>query len=337
METAGACNNPRVSIAGHLWTILPHLLVGRGAAPGAAVRPWTTSIDDPRAGRIRLNGLLCEPRGARALLVAVHGLGGSATSAYMQRAARAAEAAGLATLCLSLRGADGSGEDVYNAALTDDLRAAVASSKAMRYEEMFALGFSLGGHLVLRFATERPDPRVRAVAAVCAPLDLNACRAEIDRPTRGVYRRYILARLRRIARVVDGRGRLATPVRELRTVRTICEWDRLVVVPRFGFADPEDYYDRSSVGPHLGRLAVPALLVASEHDPMVPAATLRPWLAEAQRLDVRWVPRGGHLGFPPRLDIGEAGERGIDNQVVAWLLRHGSRASILGRGEGTCV
>jgi len=310
-----------VNVAGHLWTIVPHLRRGvRGGRAGG--RGWATEVEDPRVGRVRLSGLLFEPPGARALLVVVHGLGGSAASAYVLRAARAASSAGVAALCLSLRGADGSGEDVYNAALFDDLRAAVASPEVARYDEVFALGFSLGGHLVLCFATERPDPRVRAAAAVCAPLDLGACRKEIDRPSRGIYRRYLLARLRRLAASVDRRGRLASPLEELRRVRTIREWDRKVVVPRFGFADPEDYYTRSSVGPKLARLAVPALLVAAQHDPMVPAATLRPFLREAPRLDVRWVGRGGHLGFPSRLDLGERGPRGIDGQVVAWLLRH---------------
>lgn len=241
----------------------------------------------------------------------------------MLRAARAAHTGGLATLRLSLRGADGSGEDVYNAALTDDLGAAVASTEAMRYEEIFALGFSLGGHLVLRYAAGRHDRRLCAVAAVCAPLDLKACQIEIDRPTRALYRRYLLARLRRSVLAVHRRGRLMEPPWELRSVRTIREWDRRVVAPRFGFADPEDYYTRSSVGPHLAGLSVPALLVASQHDPMVPAATLRPWLADALRLEVRWATRGGHLGFPRSLDLGEPGPLGIDGQVIEWLRRHG--------------
>ena len=318
---AAAWQNPSVNVAGHLWTIVPHFVPGRGARPGEG-RPWSTSVEDPRVGPVRLTGLLFAPPGASALVIAVHGLGGAATSAYMLRAARAANGAGAAALCLSLRGADGSGEDVYNAALTADLRAAAASSEAARYHDLFVLGFSLGGHLVLRYATEAPDPRVRAAAAVCAPLDLGACRAEIDRPSRGIYRRYLLARLRRVATPADRRGRLATPIAELRRVRTIREWDRRVVVPRFGFADPEDYYGRSSVGPLLPGLAVPSLLVAAEHDPMVPAATLRPFLAAAPLLEVRWVGRGGHLGFPRRLDLGERALRGIDHQVVAWLLRH---------------
>ena len=310
-----------MSLAGHFWTIVPHLRAGRRGPGGAAGRPWATEVSDARIGRVRLTGLLAEPPGARALLVLVHGLGGSAASAYVTRAARSAQSAGLATLCLSLRGADGSGEDIYNAALTADLEAAVTSPEAARYAAALGLGFSLGGHLVLRYAAGEPDPRLRAVAAVCAPLDLAACQAAIDRPSRRLYRSYLLARLRRAALAAELRGRLPATMRELARVRTIREWDRRVVVPRFAFADPDDYYRSASVGPHLGALAVPALLVASVHDPMVPAATLRPWLERAARLEVRWAARGGHLGFPAGLDIGEPGGRGIDGQVVAWLAR----------------
>ena len=312
-----------MSLAGHAWTVIPHLLADRSPVADNGSRPWTTEIDDPRVGKVCLGGRLFEPPEAEALLVAVHGLGGSAASSYMLKAARAAHAAGLATLRLSLRGADGSGEDVYNAALTADLRAALASPEASRYGAVVVLGFSLGGHLALRFATEQPDPRLAAVAAVCAPLDLASCLAAIDAPSRFLYRRYLLARLRRTAAAVAARGRLPASMRELRRVRTIREWDRLVVVPRFGFASPEDYYTKSSVAPHLGSLAVPALLVAAANDPMVPAAALRPWLEDAARLEVRWVARGGHLSFPRSLELGEPGPPGIDGQVVAWLGRHG--------------
>jgi hypothetical protein len=91
-------------------------------------------------------------------------------------------------------------------------------------------------------------------------------------------------------------------------------------VPRFGFASPEDYYTRMSVGPHLARLRIPALLVAAEADPMVPPAALRPSLAtEHASLTVRWVPRGGHVGFPAGLDLGFAAAPGLERQLLAWL------------------
>ena len=62
--------------------------------------------DDPQVGPVRLSGLLREVAGAEALVVLVHGLGGSVDSHYMPRGAAAVEAAGLSCLRLNLRGAD---------------------------------------------------------------------------------------------------------------------------------------------------------------------------------------------------------------------------------------
>jgi predicted alpha/beta-fold hydrolase len=101
---------------------------------------------------------------------------------------------------------------------------------------------------------------------------------------------------------------------------SIREWDELTVVPRFGFGSAAEYYESASVAPRLHALAVPALLVQATHDPMVPAATLRPVLQNAPRLlAVRWLERAGHVGFPPGVDLGEAGPLGLAAQVRSWL------------------
>ena len=82
------------------------------------------------------------------------------------------------------------------------------------------------------------------------------------------------------------------------------------------------YHSSQSVAPLLGELAVPSLLVAAEHDPLVPAAVLRPALAApAPALEVRWMRRGGHVGFPSRFSLAEESPPGLEPQVVSWLLR----------------
>jgi predicted alpha/beta-fold hydrolase len=100
------------------------------------------------------------------------------------------------------------------------------------------------------------------------------------------------------------------------------------VAPRFGFSSPEDYYQKESVGPRLGRIRIPSLLVASENDPWVPAATIRPWLSGASDLlTVCWSNRGGHVGFPENLDLGLGPEPGLEIQVLSWLRGHHRRPS----------
>lgn len=326
-----------LSLGGHYWTLRPFIgrelltqlrlappaIAGtpaRGAAPAA--QRWSGQVDDPRLGPLRLTGLLQVPSAASTLLLAVHGLGGSADSPYLEGAAVAAAAAGWACLRLNMRGADGSGEDFYHAALTADLHAALASPELAAFSDVCVIGYSLGGHLALRLASEPHDARVRAVAAVCSPLDLARGLLAIDSPRARPYRDYVLRRLKAAYVEVARRRPVPSPLEAVLRARSLREWDALTVVPRHGFASPEDYYARASVAGRLGGLRVPALLVNTEHDPMVPAAVVRPALvAPAPLLDVRWLRRGGHVGFPADIDLGQDARRGLEPQVLSWLGR----------------
>lgn len=311
-----------MGFSGHLRTVGWRLVRGLRAASADGAEPWSTVVEDPALGSVRLSGRLHHPSGGRDLLVVVHGLGGCSESSYALRAARVAEAAGVASLRFNLRGADRSGEDYYHAGLTADLGAALASPELAAYRSVTLLGFSLGGHVVLRYATEAPDPRLRAVAAVCSPLDLAAGGRLIDRPAYWPYRRYLFRSLLEIYGAVARRRPVPVPVEAARRIRTFLEWDTRIVAARHGFRDAADYYRRASVGPHLERLAVPALLVAAEDDPMVPPGAVLPVLAGRKvPLEVRWVRSGGHIGFSPRLDLGMGGAPGLEAQATAWLWR----------------
>lgn len=312
------------AVRGHARTLggrVTRALVRELATPA---EDWSAVVDDPAIGPVRLSGRLRHVAEARGVLLIVHGLGASADAAYARRAARLAEGAGLASLRLNLRGADRAGEDYYHAGLTEDLRAALAAPELARYGAVAVLGFSLGGHTALRYATEPHDPRLRAVAAVCSPLDLAAGGRLIDRPGVWAYRRYLLGNLSDIYAAVAARRAVPLPVAEARRIRTFRDWDTRVVAARHGFRDADDYYTRMSVGPRLDRLGVPALLVASEDDPMVPAGAIRPvldgWSGRELPLDVRWVPSGGHMAFSRRLDLGLGEARGAEPQILSWLL-----------------
>jgi uncharacterized protein len=303
--------SPRMSLRGHLWTIAPVLQHRLRGPRFLEARPWETALEAPKAGTVHLSGWLREVPGSGEILVLVHGLGGGTESHYLG----GGEAAGISSLRVNLRGSDRRGEDFYHAGLTADLHAALASEELRRYERIYALGYSLGGHLTLRLGAEAGDPRLAAVAAVCAPLDLALSQREIDSPWRWPYRRYLLNGLLGIYAAVAARRSVPLPVEQARRIRTIREWDDRVVAPRHGFADAADYYVRESVAPRLPGLRVPALLLASEWDPMVPAHTVRAALSAlprpAPRLEVRWVAGGGHNSFPRALEV--------DRRAVEWL------------------
>jgi uncharacterized protein len=309
-----------MSVRGHIWTIAPRLRHGVRPRPAPEARLWETTVLDPVTGEVPVTGLLREAPGSEDLLVLVHGLGGGIGSHYMLRAARAAEAAGISCLRLNLRGCDRRSGDFYHAGLTADLHAALASEDLASYRRIYALGYSLGGHVALRLATEEADPRLAAAAAVCSPLDLALSQREIDLPSRWVYRRYLLASLNDLYAAVAARRAVLLPVEEAVRLRTLREWDDRIVAPRFGFAGADDYYARASVAPRLGDLRIPALLLNSEIDPMVPAQAVRAALKDpVPGLEVRWLATGGHVAFPRGLDAGLGTGTGVDAQVIGWL------------------
>jgi uncharacterized protein len=323
-RAARPCRTPRLAgtIAGHLWTVVPSLLNSARPLAGPPTRDFYTTVEDPLIGKVRLTGLFSDVAESDTLVLILHGLAGNARSSYCTLAARAARHAGYASLRLSMRGADLSGEDIFHGGLTDDLRAALASDELARFCRVFLFGYSVGGHLALRAGIERIDPRIRAVAAICPPLDLNAATIAFDMPQRRIYRRHIFSELNKSYAIYARRRRVSAPLSMVKRARSCRERDALTVVPRFGFASEEDYYRRASVSTEIHRLQVPSLVVASQRDPIIPAKTLLPAIADASAaLSVRWVGSGGHIFFPSRLDMGEQGRPGLESQAITWLGR----------------
>ncbi len=300
-------------LEGHYWTIAPSLSLRRSVPVS---RNWSTHVAS-RGATIRITGAW-RPEESDTALIVVHGITGSVDRPYCRRAAKAAQRRGWSCLRLALRGADRLGEDFYHAGQTDDLKAAIASAELRGYRRIFGLGYSLGGHIALRYALEAEDERVRAVAAICPPLDLALGVAHLDRQV--IYRRHILRGLREIYSGVAQRGPVPTPLSDLEAVDSVREWDARTVVPRYGFRNVEDYYSTQSVGPHLARLHRPALVVAADFDPMIPIDSVQKHAQSSiSRLHTWWLRRGGHVGYPGGLRRGSRGPSGVEDQVLEWM------------------
>ena len=55
---------------------------------------------------------------------------------------------------------------------------------------------------------------------------------------------------------------------------------------------------------------------------MIAIGDIEASLSEANPLlEVRRLSAGGHVGFPPRLDLGEDAPGGMERQVLRWLER----------------
>ncbi len=311
---------------GHWYTIAPHLGDRWNPVPRPPSKTHRLEIDDPMLGKVRIRSESSRAAedGSRsdALVIIVHGLGGHPDRPYCCRAAHAVLQAGADCLRVGMRGSDRDGEDIYHGGLTEDLHTLLASEATASYEHVYLLGFSLGGHIVLRAATEDGiDSRVTAAASISAPLDLAACQRSIDRPGAWIYRRYVLRSLKNLYSAVSARGRGRSPMKAVMAVRSLQDFDDLVVSQRFGFAGASDYYAKASVAQRIDRLKVPCFLLCGLDDPMVPREAVLPYLDRGlANLGFHLEKRGGHVGFSRELDLGFTAPKGRDAQVVAWLL-----------------
>ena len=298
-----------------------------GPAPSWQRRRWTT----PDGDFIDLDFAQHASTPGAPLRVLFHGLEGSSASAYAQAFADFAAARGLAFVVPHFRGCSGELNLAPRAYHSGDFHEIDWVLRRLAAEHpqrpLLAAGVSLGGNALLRWAGEmgtQAAPVVRAVAAVCSPLDLAAGGHAIGRGfNRLVYTRMFLRsmlpkalqKLRQHPGLFDREALLAA--------RDLYAFDNIFTAPLHGFASTEAYWARASAKPVLADIRVPALALNARNDPFVPAASLPVAGAVGDHVTL-WQPaQGGHVGFPAPLGaLGLPGHvRAMPEAVGTWLMQ----------------
>ena len=264
------------------------------------------------------------------LLVLFHGLEGSSDSQYAVAFADFAAAHGLAYAVPHFRGCSGELNRAPRAYHSGDFGEIDWILRRFAAEHpqrpLLAVGVSLGGNALMRWAGEMEQSAasvVRAIASVSAPLDLAAGGHAIGRGfNRLVYTRMFLGSMvpKALQKLEQHPGLFQREA--LLAARDLYEFDNLFTAPLHGFRDTVDYWSRASAKPVLHRIRVPALALNARNDPFVPAASL-PTEQDAGPSVTLWQPaQGGHVGFPVSHGaLGLPGHvRAMPEAVGNWLL-----------------
>lgn len=260
-----------------------------------------------------------EPQGE---VILVHGLEGSSESGYALSMAAAALEKGFVVHRYNMRGCGDSEwhpRANYHSGQTGDLLLIARERKRASGLPLFAVGYSLGGNMVLKLAGELGEegPAVfDGVCAVSAPIDLAASADRIAHPSNFVYQRRFVKRLKERVRRRHAQAPDLFPLGPLEGVKTIRDFDHEYTAKLFGFGTADRYYETQSSRQFLERIRIPTLLVHAKDDPLVPFASYQHPAVTANPY-VRFIAaeHGGHLGFLAR------GERRfwLDQLIEEWL------------------
>jgi uncharacterized protein len=324
---------------GHLQTIIGNFLPRPVFCPASVSE--AVEVDPSDGSRV-----MCfsdwqpeQVRAARLTVILVHGLEGSAESRYIRGVAARAWSAGCNVVRMNMRNCGDTDEltpTLYHSGLSSDV-GAVMRHYAGRFglERIALVGYSMGGNLVLKLAGEWGNqPPLSAVATVCPAIDLAAGSDALHEPANRVYEwhflRGLMRRYRRKAALYphiykrNGIG----PIRSLR------QFDDLIVAPHCGFRGADDYYYRAASARVVDKIAVPTLIIRAVDDPFVRMLpeTRAALLANPNVLLVE-TEHGGHCAYLSR-------DRGDDihwaeASVIRYLLQFGAGADCAMASNGS--
>lgn len=233
-------------------------------------------------------------------VLVIHGLAGTLRSHYALPMMAALDRAGFQSVFMHLRGCSGEANRLprtYHSGASEDLAEVLALLRASGRPVAAAVGFSIGGNLLLKYLGETGSSSLLRVAvAISVPFVLDDAARRLEQGMSRLYQHYLLNRLKQSFRQKSLTS--PSPLRvSLAQIRTLREYDHLVTAPLNGFAGADDYYCRCSSRGYLSGITTPTLILHAKDDPfMYPNDIPTPnEVGPGVRLAIS--AHGGHVGF----------------------------------------
>ena len=295
----------------HAQTIAGTLIPRRFKSIGERSEP--RFFDTEPGARVLAQCAWQNDRTSTATVVIAHGMEGSTESRYMLGTAEKALGAGFNAVRVNYRNCGGTEHltsTLYHAGLTDDIRHIVLELiERDALNEIYLVGFSLGGNIVLKLAGEYGSSipaAIRGVVAVSASIDLASCADTIELRKNIIYNSRFVKSLRDRMRLKAKLFPERYDPSMLREIRTIRQFDDAYVAPHCGFRDSADYYERASALRVIDQITVPTLIVHAKDDPLIPFAQFnRDEVTTNAKVSLLAPDQGGHVGFISALGDGE--------------------------------
>ncbi len=250
-------------------------------------------------------------RQPRAIVILLHGLTGSSQSGYIAGLQQVFAQQGVVTVAPNFRGCSGQPNNrarSYHSGETEDLDAVYHELlKRFPNPPLFAVGFSLGGNVLLKWLGEKQQTvRVQAACAVSVPYRLDLCATRLDQGFSKLYRYSLIKELKAYIRNKQTHllqnnwpeeAHKIQALGDLTPIQSFWEYDDRVVARLHGFKNAHDYYAKSSSGRYLKSITVPTLLIHASDDPFMTRKVIPDQQQLGEHTTLELSAHGGHVGF----------------------------------------
>ncbi len=246
------------------------------------------------------------------LILIIHGLASSSNAKYVKGLQVSLADKGFATVAINLRGCSGEPNNKvegYHAGVSHDLDFVISTlKKRYPHRPMGAIGFSLGGNILLKWLSEKKsDATLFAAMSVSAPLQLDLTTERLQQGFSRIYEQYLLShmkwqqyqknvKLREFEHLPEIKEKL-NRIAPLWKVNTISDFDELITAPLYGFRNADHYYQSCSSGPMIKHIRVPTLILHSKDDPFMPLEIIPKRNEISNSVMIELTEHGGHVGF----------------------------------------
>jgi uncharacterized protein len=238
------------------------------------------------------------------LAVVVPGLESNSTRSYIKNISYYLSKAGFDVLVIDHRGCKIPNQlfRSYHSGNSEDLKAILESDSVQKYRQLFLIGFSLGGNIMLKYLGEnKGKSNIQKAATVCAPYDLIRCSEELQFKKNRLFRNRFVKSLKKSLLLKQKSFPEMISPSAINACKSLWDIDDLYTAPAHGFKDARDYYSQCSSKYFLKDIAIPTLLINAKNDPLVPLdeETINFFYGN-NNLRLLITEKGGHLGFPNR-------------------------------------
>ena len=285
--------------SGHLSTVIPSTF-----RKVDHVSYQRERIDTPDGDFLDLDWLRQE---SSSLVIITHGLEGSSQRPYVRGMAKFFHKNGWDALAWNCRGCSGEinrNARLYHHGATRDLKTVVDHAIATgQYEDIWLIGFSMGGSLSIKYLGEHGEDvpaQVKGGIAYSIPVKLRSSVDELSKPNHGFYVRRFLRKLgTKMKQKAEQYPEIVNVENYDRDVKTFRDFDNRYTAPLHGFKDAEDFYEKVSAGNFMINTARPILICNAINDPFLGKECYPYDICKAHPLVHLETPKhGGHVGFP---------------------------------------